>query len=232
MDMSVHGDSNPKPLGGSSNERLLKNEQFDEALDVSQSMDVNNTPLKQMQGGGGGLEAKGTDGSGKSKFSDKPYDEAASMSDSTSDSSVDTNASPKNIPHREKEMSPGELRKHQDHALTAHPTTQKTTVGHLSPTTAPAGGMSALNASRDSVEESREDSDSDESSDDSGDEEGGEGATLNVEGAYNPAGEYARSGTSEASIEGGATRKLAKQTTRFEPIFQPFVCALKLIPSY
>ena len=111
VDMSVDGG------GGTTNsnrERMLKNEQFDEALDVSQSMDVTNTPAK--------MEAKGTpkDNRGSAdKFADQPFDEAADLSDSD-ESSVETNASPKTGRQSVKQpnvMDAAATKQAQDHAL-------------------------------------------------------------------------------------------------------------------
>jgi intraflagellar transport protein 46 len=210
--MSVHSSSKP------SKEHLLKNEQFDEALDVSQSMDVTHTPKKFDEHKADGSAADGSAAAdntaaaagantsetspNKSKFSDKPFDEAVSMSDSMSDSSVDTNASPKHgssgaaRKKEEHQMSPGELRKHQDHALSANPTqggSQKPTVGHLSP---PVTSNANIEESRDDDSDTDDtsassgDDDNDNNSDDDGDEDGNAGAngggTLNIEGAYNP----------------------------------------------
>ncbi len=172
VDMSVAEPSN------SNRERLLQNEQFDEALDVSQSMDVQNTPKKKE-------EAKVEAGSAD-KFMDKPFDEALSMSDD--DSSVETNASPKNRPSAAAAppMDSAEVKAHQDHALSAHPSSQRT---HLSPaagTGAPIAAQSSSNPNNSSMEESQEDSETEESSSDSEASQSGT-QTLNVEGAYNPA---------------------------------------------
>ncbi|GMI20800.1 hypothetical protein TeGR_g5469 [Tetraparma gracilis] len=204
--MSVSDQKTPGP-GGSGGERLLKNEQFDEALDVSQSVDIGGTP-----------GTKGTPG--KTAYKDKPFDEAVSMSDnSMSDSSVDTNADPPSPkskqPAQQERFSEEELRKKQDHALGSEPHAQKTTVGHLSPAQA-------------EMEESREETDESESGSDSedGDESGGEGGTLQVPGAYNPE-DY-------ASLDvGGDVREIFDYISRYKPHEVELDTSLKcFIPDY
>ena len=154
---------------------MLKNEQFDEALDVSQSMDLTNTPAK--------METKSTPNNMKGsadKFADQPFDEAADLSDSD-ESSVETNASPK-MAHAKKPavMDAAATKQAQDHALSSHPSSQRT---HLSP----AAGAPVPNANpNSSMEESQEESDTEESSSDSDEDDASGGARLNVEGAYNP----------------------------------------------
>ena len=83
-------------------ERKLQNDKYDEALDVSQSMDYKGgspSPEKRPTGGssGGAGEAKGTSGGRGGGGSDqmqpimnRPFDEALEFSQSGSDDSVDT----------------------------------------------------------------------------------------------------------------------------------------------
>ena len=203
MDMSV-----AEPLSNKK-ERMLKNEQFDEALDVSQSIDMR-TPVKQ--------ESKETPTKGGSssadKFADKPFDEAVSMS-SDDDSSVETNASPRFSRGKEAAaaqsapMDDATLKAQQDHALSAHPSSQRT---HLSPAAATTGTQnataSAAAANNSSMEESQEESDTDQSSSDS--EEETSGTQLNVEGAYNPQ-DYANLDV------GGDIKEIFDYISRYKP---------------
>ena len=202
MDMSV-----AEPSGGGKSEKILKNEQFDEALDVSMSMDAR-TPLKK--------EAKSTPAdkasSSADKFADKPFDEAVSMGSSDDDSSVETNASPKSsrnkaAANQPSPMDEATIKAHQDHALSAHPSSQRT---HLSPAGAAAGmpTPAAAAAANSSMEESQDDSDTEESSSDSEDE--ASGAQLNVEGAYNPQ-DYANLDV------GGDIREIFDYISRYKP---------------
>ena len=216
--MSVVEPSNSK------NEKILKNEQFDEALDVSMSMDARTPQKKEAKA----TPSKNSANGSADKFVDKPFDEAVSMS-SDDDSSVETNASPKSSRNKQASsatsqpspMDEATLKAHQDHALSAHPSSQRT---HLSPA-AGAGNAPAAAGVNSSMEESQEDSDTEESSSDSEDEASG-GAQLNVEGAYNPQ-DYANLDV------GGDIREIFDYISRYKPHEVELDTSLKcFVPDY
>jgi hypothetical protein len=78
--------------GGGGREQKLANDKYDEAVEVSQSMDQHATPPpKNTRGGGGDDKAsKQTDSTKSNSILNKPFDEALEISQSGSEESIDT----------------------------------------------------------------------------------------------------------------------------------------------
>ncbi|GMH87733.1 hypothetical protein TrVE_jg2813 [Triparma verrucosa] len=233
-------------------ENAVLNQPFDEALDVSQSVDmsvdgglaVNNKErmLKNEQFDEAldvsqsmdvtntpmKVEAKGTPdkgpGGSADKFADKPFDEAVSMSDSD-DSSVETNASPKtNRPGAAKQPSPmtAAATKEAQDHALKANLAAPSQRTHLSPTAGASAPQPTVNSS---MEESQDESETEESSSDSEDDDAS-GAQLNVEGAYNPA-DYANLDV------GGDIREIFDYISRYKPHEVELDTSLKcFIPDY
>mmetsp|Transcript_35269 Transcript_35269/g.60937 ORF Transcript_35269/g.60937 Transcript_35269/m.60937 type:complete len:476 (+) Transcript_35269:90-1517(+) len=204
---SSTGGSEAKPTPvGKGRTADLKNQPFDEALDLSQSQSVASSAANLTPGGpgssGGGrtaqqvsnqahdealdlseshvsptsynMDAKADrDAKGEGPEKNKPYDEAVDIdgsSDGSDESSVDTNASPKNSapPTAQAKGSGGPMG--SSAAAQAQPRTQQTATA------------TAQSASRPSPAAGRTD---DESSEEESEDESHEASGIQVDGAYN-----------------------------------------------
>jgi len=220
----------------------LRNDKYDEAVDVSQSMD------KSAIGGKGSPGAKGTKpeakkgggeakGGGKAMSSgseqtksqsilNRPFDEALEFSHSGSDESVDTRSSEKKAKRSETQAKGAESKSAPTSSSQLGSSTIGGGTGSQQPKLQPQPVPSASAAPTKSGSASqRQEDDDDESGDgDSGDQ--GEESYENIEGAYNPKDFESLNVTAEV-------RDLFQYIERYKPQEVELETTLKcFIPEY
>ena len=152
--------------GRGGRERQLKNDQYDEAVDVSMSV-AGSSPSKTPQRSSPSEGKEGSPNGGKTtSISNRPFDEAFEVSHSGSEESFDSNGSEKKKP------TPNRQQAASAKSPMPQPTQQKT---RLTP--------------KDRKIASDDDDDDDEEEEEESDEDGNDGADEsyeNLEGCYNP----------------------------------------------
>jgi len=121
-------------------EKMLSNQQFDEALDVSQSVDLQSPEMRKINNkqdpnsNKGDSPADNKNPGSANKLDNKPFDEFVDFDGESSGSSVDTNASPKNAASAAMQNHATQQQmKATEAALTQEPQQQRPNLAHITP---------------------------------------------------------------------------------------------------
>lgn len=218
-------------------ERKLRNDKYDEAVDVSQSMDqgAGAAPKGARASGGDDVKSggrgmtKGTEQTKSQSVLNKPFDEALEFSQSGSDDSVDTRTSDKKGNKKDYSEAKGGSRDRD----ASQGTGQSSSIGGIqgmagksSETSSSGAGLASSASMGKAPSPKRADPAADEDSGDGDDGDNGEESYDNIEGAYKPQ-DY------EGLNVSAEVRELFQYIERYKPQEVELETTLKcFIPEY